>query len=174
MSSHHHLSTPEPTVVAWAQQLPKCSSILDIAAGGGRHALWLADQGHQVTAVDQNTEALQSRAIKNVRVITADLENAPWPLAKEQFDAVLVVNYLWRPLLTTIMNSVKLGGHLIYETFGIGNEQFGRPRNPDFLLQPDELKLAVSSSFDVIEFAHEQVGIPPTAVRQRLFARRLC
>lgn len=172
MSIHHHLPNPEPTVVEWAKQLPKSCSILDLAAGGGRHTLWLANQGHQVTAVDQNTEVLQSRATKDVRIITADLENAPWPLSGEQFDAVVVVNYLWRPLLQTILGSVRVGGHLIYETFGVGNERFGRPRNPDFLLRPDELRLAASPDFYVIEFAHEEVGEPPTAVRQRLFATR--
>jgi SAM-dependent methyltransferase len=173
MNKHHHTTEPEPTVVAWAQQLPESCSILDVAAGGGRHTLWFANKGHRVTAIDQNTEALQSRANEGIRVVTADLENAPWPLPGEQFDAVVVVNYLWRPLLRTILSSVKVGGHLIYETFGVGNERFGRPRNPNFLLRPDELKLAVSPGFRVIEFAYGEIGTPPTAVRQRLFATRL-
>ena len=172
MSPHHRTTAPEPTIAAWAKHLPAAGSVLDVAAGSGRHALWFAEQGHHVTAVDRDTEALRARPHDRVRVVTADLENAPWPLPGEQFDAVLVVNYLWRTLLPTLIASVAGSGHLLYETFAIGNEQFGRPRNPDFLLQPDELRLALPDTFEVIEFGHGVVGDPPTAVRQRLLARR--
>ena len=69
----------------------------------------------------------------------ADLENGPWPLAGERFDAVVVTNYLWRPLMPSLLASLADGGVLIYETFALGNEAFGRPSNPDFLLRPGEL-----------------------------------
>ena len=173
MDGHHRLSAPEATITTWTKRLPADCSVLDVAAGGGRHALWFAERGHQVTAIDRDTEALSIRAPHDLRIITADLENAPWPLPGEQFDAVVVVNYLWRSLLPTLFESVAMHGFLLYETFGIGNERFGRPRNPDFLLQPNELRLAMPDTFEVIAFAHGEVGTPPTAVRQHLFAQRV-
>ena len=172
MHEHHRVTPPEATIVDWANHLPETGRILDVAAGGGRHALWFAERGYSVTAVDSNTEALSKRPHANVRIITADLENAPWPLQGELFDAVIVVNYLWRELLPTLVRSVAIGGYLMYETFALGNERYGRPRNPDFLLRPDELRLALPGTFDVISFSQGEVGSPPTAVRQRLLARR--
>jgi len=172
MNGHHRLTAPEATIVAWANHLPATGCVLDVAAGGGRHALWFAERGYAVTAIDSNTEALRRRPHDNLRVVTADLENAPWPLEDELFDAVVVVNYLWRELLPTLVRSVAVGGHLLYETFALGNERYGRPRNPDFLLQPDELRLAMPDTFNVISFSQGEVGAPPTAVRQRLLAHR--
>jgi SAM-dependent methyltransferase len=172
MNAHHGLAPPEPTIVAWSKHLPAGGTVLDVAAGGGRHALWFANRGHLVTAVDRDTEALRERAGPNFRVITADVEKHEWPLPQQRFDAVVVVNYLWRPLLPTLIQAVAVHGYLLYETFAIGNEQFGRPRNPDFLLQPDELRLAMPDSMDVIDHWQGEVGDPPTAVRQRLLARR--
>lgn len=173
MDGHHRLSAPEATIVAWTSHLPASGSVLDVAAGGGRHAYWLAERGYQVTAIDRDTETLRNRPHDNLRVVTADLENAPWPLEGESFDVVIVVNYLWRELLPTLVRSVAVGGHLFYETFALGNERYGRPRNPDFLLRPDELRLAMPDTFDVLEFSQGDCGAPPTAVRQRLLARRI-
>lgn len=172
MDAPHGLTPPEATIVGWANRIPPASRVLDIAAGSGRHANWLAAQGHQVTALDRDTAALCAQHHPNVRIVTADLENAPWPLADQQFDAVIVVNYLWRPLLPTIIASVALGGHLLYETFGVGNERFGRPRNPDYLLRPGELRQAVEDHLEVLDASEGTVGEPPHAVRQRLLARR--
>ncbi|MFT4513806.1 MAG: SAM-dependent methyltransferase [Planctomycetota bacterium] len=172
MDGHHRLTAPEASIVAWAKALPATGSVLDVAAGGGRHAHWFAERGYAVTAIDRDTEALRNRPHENIRVVTADLENAPWPLAGETFDVVVVVNYLWRELLPTLMRSVAVGGHLLYETFALGNERYGRPRNPDFLLRPDELRLAMPDTFDIVEFSQGEVGAPPTAVRQRLLAHR--
>lgn len=177
MDGHHRLSTPEQTIVEWAQHLPANATVLDVAAGGGRHALWLAKRGHRVTAIDRDTASLreatqEAQLSADVRIVQADLESAPWPLRGERFDAVVVVNYLWRDLMPTLFASVATGGHLLYETFAVGNERLGRPRNPDFLLRAGELRDATPDGFDVLEFAHGEVGDPPSAVRQRLLAQR--
>lgn len=177
MHEHDRLPTPEPTIVAWARHLPANATVLDVAAGGGRHALWLAARGHQVTAIDCDTAALHEATLRahvptDMRILQADLENAPWPLPGERFDAVVVVNYLWRELIPTLFASVAIGGHLLYETFAVGNACFGRPRNPEFLLRINELRAAVPAGFEILDFAHGACGNPPTAIRQRLLAQR--
>jgi SAM-dependent methyltransferase len=172
MEPHHHATAPAPTIVAWALQVPLGAAVLDVAAGGGRHARRFAERGHAVTAVDRDTEALHRLGDPRIEVVTADLENGPWPLPGRVFGAVVVVDYLWRPLLPVIVASVAPGGLLLYETFAVGNECFGRPRNPDFLLRPGELRDAVRGELDVLDYAHGEVGEPARAVRQRLLARR--
>ncbi len=172
MDPHHAASEPEPTVVAWSVHVRAAATVLDVAAGGGRHARWFADRGHRVTAVDRDTAALARLAHPCITVVEADLEAGPWPLRGARFDAVVVVNYLWRPLLPTLVASVAPGGVLLYETFAAGHERFGRPRNPDFLLRPGELEEAVADGFEVLARHHGEVGEPPRAVRQGLLARR--
>lgn len=173
MHGHHHLTAPQPNVVTWAGRLPPQRTVLDVAAGSGRHTHWFAAAGHRVTAVDRDTAALLERPNPDIEVVTADLENAAWPLPDRTFDVVVVVNYLWRDLLPTLFASVAPGGHLIYETFAAGNERYGRPRNPDFLLRDDELRQVTPETFEILEFESGPVGSPPTAVRQGLFARRM-
>ena len=146
--------------------------MLDVAAGGGRHARWLADRGHAVTAVDRDTDALRELAHPRITVVTADLENGAWPFAGRAFDTVVVVDYLWRPLLPSLFDALAPGGMLCYETFATGNERFGRPRNPDFLLRSGELLEFARGRLEVLEYAHGEHGEPPNAVRQRLLARR--
>lgn len=173
MSRHYGLAKPEPSIVAWGEQLPAGSSVLDVAAGSGRHALWFANHGHLVTAIDRDTEALRSSKAPNVRIVTADLENGDWPLPDQCFDAVVVVNYLWRRLLPVLIQAVAVHGYLLYETFAQGNERFGRPRNPDFLLQPDELLRAMPETMTVLDFWQGEVGDPASAVRQRIRVQRM-
>lgn len=112
--------------------------MLDVACGSGRHLRWLAAQGFAVTGVDRDAQALAPLASLG-RTLVADLESAPWPIEGERFDAVVVTNYLWRPLWPALRASLAVGGVLIYETFALGNEVFGKPSNPDFLLRPGEL-----------------------------------
>ena len=132
------LLNPSPWVTRWAPLIAPGGTVLDVACGSGRHLRWLHAQGFIVTGIDRDTQAVDPlRALG--RVIVADIENAPWPLPGESFDAVIVTNYLWRPLLPAIVASVAAGGVLIYETFAVGNEAFGKPSNPHFLLQPGEL-----------------------------------
>ncbi len=172
MNPHHLDDEPLPTIVRWATFVPTNGSVLDVAAGGGRHARLFAERGHAVLAVDREVTALLANPHPRIEVLAADLVGAPWPLPGRRFAAVVVTNYLWRPLLPTLVASVARGGVLLYETFAAGHERFGRPRNPDFLLLPDELLATVRGALDVVEFGQGEVGNPPTAVRQRLCARR--
>ena len=99
---------------------------------------WLQAQGLQVTGVDRSPEAIAACAGLG-ELICADIENGPWPLPSRQFGAVVVTNYLWRPLLPAVLASLAPGGVLIYETFAQGHETVGRPSRADFLLRPGEL-----------------------------------
>lgn len=144
-------------------------SALDVACGSGRNLVWLADAGWQVTGIDRDTAAtapLQSLA----KIVEADIENTPWPL-RQDFDLVVVCNYLWRPLFDTIKRSVKPGGMLIWETFADGQQAIGRPSRPDFLLQRGEL-LRVCHDWHIV--AYEDLfepGVNPRFV-QRVAAIR--
>ena len=125
----------------WSHLAPAGGSVLDVACGRGRHSRWFHALGHRVTALDRSAEALAAIGLPAERfeTVLVDIENGPWPLAGRQFDAVVVTNYLWRPLLPTLLGSLAPGGVLIYETFAAGNETVGKPSRPDFLLQPGEL-----------------------------------
>ena len=134
----HGTEAPSTWVQRWSHLVPTGGSVLDVACGHGRHLKWFAQRSHQVTGVDRSPEAIES--VKPFgRAVLADIENGPWPLEGETFDAVVVTNYLWRALLPVITRSVAPGGVLIYETFATGNESVGKPSRPDFLLQPGEL-----------------------------------
>ncbi|HKW82944.1 MAG TPA: class I SAM-dependent methyltransferase [Burkholderiaceae bacterium] len=160
------------TPSAWLQRFAPATpgSALDIACGSGRNLRWLAKAGWQVTGVDRDAAAtapLQGLA----KIVDADIENAPWPLAQQQFDLVVVCNYLWRPLFDTVLSAVKPGGWLIWETFADGQQSIGRPSRPDFLLQRGEL-LRVCSDWRIV--AYEDLfepGVNPRFV-QRVAAIR--
>jgi SAM-dependent methyltransferase len=107
-----------------------------------------------------------------IEFVEADLESGTWPFAGRQFDAVIVVHYLHRPLLGRLAEAVGPGGRLIYETFARGNEQFGRPRNPDFLLRPREL-LDAFQDLRILAFEDGLVDAPQPAMVQRIAALRL-
>lgn len=147
--------------------------MLDLACGHGRHMRWFAERGHAVTGVDRSPEAVQAVASLGEAVL-ADIENGPWPLVQgdkvRQFDAVIVTNYLWRPLFERISPSLAPGGILIYETFALGNETVGKPSRPDFLLQPAEL-LRAFTNLHIIGFEQGFLASPPRFV-QRLVASR--
>jgi len=134
----HGTEDVSPWVRRWSHLVPAGGAVLDVACGYGRHLRWFAAQGHPVTGVDRLGEAISSVANLGEAVL-ADIENGPWPFAGRTFDGVVVTNYLWRPLLPAIVQSVAPGGVLIYETFAAGNETVGKPSRPDFLLQPGEL-----------------------------------
>ncbi|BEP92642.1 class I SAM-dependent methyltransferase [Acidovorax sp. A79] len=122
----------------WSHLIAPGSTVLDVACGAGRHLRWLHGLGHPVVGVDRSAEALA--ACEGLgELVLADIENGPWPLAGRRFGAVVVTNYLWRPLLPTLVESVAPGGVLIYETFAHGNGTVGRPARPEFLLAPGEL-----------------------------------
>src|SRR5439155_25195425 len=137
-ATHRADETPSAWVVRWRHLLRPGMNVLDLACGHGRHARYLAGCGCRVTAVDRDPDALASLAGNPaVEVMALDLEGGWWPFAGRQFDAIVVVRYLHRPLLPALLDSLASDGLLIYETFMRGNEVYGRPSNPDFLLAPD-------------------------------------
>lgn len=170
---HPAFAVPSPWVTRFAPLIPVGGEVLDLACGSGRHARWLAARGYKVEAVDRDGVALQLLAdLPNVHVRQADLETGPWPYAGRGFGAVVVTNYLYRPRLPWLMACVAPGGVLIYETFMAGNERFGKPGNPDFLLRPHELLDVVAAGFTVAAFEQGEVAAPRPAVVQRICAVR--
>ncbi|MFO1397272.1 MAG: class I SAM-dependent methyltransferase [Burkholderiales bacterium] len=136
----HEDPTPSPWIVRFAHLVPPGARVLDLAAGRGRHARFFAARGAQVLAVDRDADALQALAgIAGVTTRVLDLEGAAWPLAGERFDAIVVTNYLHRPHFAHLRAALEDDGALLYETFAMGNEVYGRPANPDHLLCEGEL-----------------------------------
>ena len=165
--------TPDisPWVRTHAPRIKPGGSVLDLACGGGRHALWLANQGWVVDAVDRDGAALHGMAeMAHIRSLCADLEAGPWPYSGRQFDGIVVSRYLHRPLLGKLHESLAPGGVLIYETFMAGNERHGKPSNPDFLLRPDELLTEFAPWLTVIAFEQGEQSLPTPAVMQRICA----
>ena len=175
----------------WMAQQPERKSIelVDLACGTGRHVTALLDRGYpacvQITAADINAghlETLLAGLPKDapVRTVCADLEQDGAVLAallgQAQFDLVLVTNYLHRPLLAKIFGLVSPGGLILYETFGQGNEVYGKPSNPDFLLAEDELTDRLPADFAVQHrfFGQRQELYPerPPAIICQLAAQR--
>jgi SAM-dependent methyltransferase len=128
----HGTEAPSSWVTRWTHLLAPQSHVLDLACGAGRHMGWFAKHGHQCVGVDRSPEALQAAKAFG-QVIEADIEGGPWPLLGQTFDAVIVTNYLWRPLMSRILESLKPQGVLIYETFALGHEKIGKPSRPDCL-----------------------------------------
>ncbi|AXV77396.1 MULTISPECIES: class I SAM-dependent methyltransferase [Ralstonia solanacearum species complex] len=168
----HALASPSPWVVRWATPLAAGACVLDIACGGGRHVRWLAARGLRVTGIDRDAGALAG--LTDVAdTLIADIEHGPWPLpAGAVFDAVVVTNYLHRPLWPHLLACVAPGGRLIYETFAVGNETVGKPSNPAFLLAPGELLEAVRGHLRVIGYEDGFIAAPREAYIQRLCAVR--
>lgn len=170
MDSHHD-AEPSPWVARWAGWIRPGGAVLDVAAGSGRHARLLARMGFEVEAVDRDT-SLFGAALPGVTLREADIEAGPWPYAGRRFDGIVVTNYLHRPLLPALVESLERGGMLIYETFAQGNERFGKPSNPAFLLAPGELLDAVRGKLRVIGYEDLVVDQPKPAAIQRIAARR--
>jgi SAM-dependent methyltransferase len=170
--AHGHLD-PSPWVVRWAPLVPPGGEVLDVACGRGRHARLFATRGCRVLAVDRDADALAALGgVAGVTAMRADLEGAPWPFPAARFDCIVVANYLHRPLIEPLLASLRAGGVLVYETFMLGNERFGRPSNPDFLLRPGELLEAVRGRLEVVAFEQGEVTMPRPAVLQRICAIR--
>ncbi len=147
--------------------------MLDLACGAGRHARHLADLGYRVEAVDRNESQLSRLAgIPGITTRQADLEGGPWPYYGRQFEGIVVTNYLWRPLLPRLAACLAEGGALIYETFMLGNERFGKPSRPEFLLRPGELLDLMHKRFTIVAFEQGEVDDPWPAVIQRICACR--
>lgn len=161
-------------MVRHAGRFPKTGEILDLACGSGRHARYLAGLGYALVAVDRDAEAISGlQGIAGIRATQSDLEGADWPLAGRQFAGIVVTNYLWRPRLPDLLTLLAPGGVLVYETFMLGNEAYGKPSNPDFLLRPGELReFAKAAGLREIEFVEGYVDRPKPAMRQAICAVR--
>jgi len=151
--ANHGALSPSPWIVRFAHLVAADARVLDLACGNGRHARLFADRGCSVLAVDRDAEAIASLAtVPGVETAALDLESGPWPLAGERFGAIVVTNYLHRPLLPDLLAALRENGVLLYETFARGNEAYGRPSNPAFLLERGELLRIVKGRLDVVAF----------------------
>lgn len=160
--AHACLETPSDWVVRWAPLVAR-GPVLDVASGAGRHARLFAARGLEVTAVDRDEQV-----IPGVNFIKADLEDGgPWPFAGRRFAGIVVTNYLHRPLFPNLVAALDHDGVLIYETFMAGNERFGKPSNPNFLLRPGEL-LEAFSALTLVAFEQGTLQRPKNAVMQRI------
>lgn len=170
MQSH---SNPDPSdwVTRWARLIRPGGEVLDLACGAGRHARWLATMGFEVSAVDRDA-GLFPDPPPGVALLEADLEGGPWPYPGQAFDGIVVTNYLHRPLLPILVGALVPGGTLIYETFARGNERFGKPSNPAFLLEPGELLETARGHLRVVAYEDLVVDTPRPAAIQRICAIR--
>ncbi|NUZ05027.1 methyltransferase domain-containing protein [Piscinibacter koreensis] len=158
-----------PWVTRWAHLVRPGGSVLDVACGGGRHARWFARRGWRVTAVDVDAAAVAALP-SPIEGIVADLEDGAWPFEGRRFDAVVVTNYLWRPLMPTLLGALAESGVLIHETFAAGHESVGRPRSPAFLLAPGEL-IELTAGLRVVAYEDGFLEAPERFV-QRIVAVR--
>jgi SAM-dependent methyltransferase len=165
----HGNEAPSAWVRRWSHLVPAGRPVLDVACGAGRHMHWFRDRGHPVTGVDRSPEAIAAAAHWG-EALCADLEGGPWPWPRRTFGAVVVTNYLWRPLFPVLAKSLAAGGVLIYETFAAGNETVGRPARSEFLLQPGEL-LRLCAGLRVVAFEDGFLDEPARFV-QRIAAMR--
>ena len=173
ISHSDQIDAPSAWVLRWAALVPAGGVVLDLACGGGRHARHFAALGYAVEAVDRDHAAMEGLAdVRNVTARYADLESAAWPYSGITFGAIVVTNYLYRPLFPHLLAALAPAGVLIYETFALGNERFGRPANPDFLLKPGELLEVVRDVCRVIAYEDVYVDQPRPAMVQRICAVR--
>lgn len=166
------MDAPSSWVRRWAPLVPP-GEVLDLACGSGRHARLLAALGHPVLALDRDRAALAAAGGPGIRTMEYDLEaeGAPWPFEAGRFAGIVVTNYLHRPLMPALMTSLAPGGVLVYETFAVGNEVFGKPSNPLFLLDAGELlEQARAGGLRVIAFEDGVTDEPRPARVQRLCA----
>ena len=171
-SCAHGPETPSPWVCRWAGLIRPGGRVLDVACGQGRHLRYLSSLGFAVVGIDRDAQALSALGEPDgAEVRVADIEAEPWPFAPGAFDGVVVTNYLHRPIFRDLVGALRPGGVLIYETFALGNERYGRPSNPDFLLRPGEL-LASVEPLAVIAFEQGLVSSPKQALIQRICAVR--
>ena len=170
----HSLDRPSDWVVRWAHGITPQGMVLDLACGNGRHSRLLAALGFRVCAVDRDAQALGALdGVAGVTLRPVDLENGPWPLDGLKFDGIVVTNYLHRALFPCILDALAPAGLLIYETFAVGNERFGKPSNPDFLLRPGELLDVARGRLRVVAYEDVEVAVPRPARIQRICASGL-
>jgi SAM-dependent methyltransferase len=161
-------------VARFAGEIPGGGRVLDVACGAGRHSRYLSGLGYRVLAVDRDLSRMQENpsadpAINaNIELMQADLELDPWPFESMQFEGIVVTNYLYRPHFPLLLRALAPGGVLIFETFAKGNERYGHPRNPDYLLEAGELLQTFSVDLSIISFEQGYTDKPGPSVRQGL------
>ena len=165
---------PSPWVKRHLAHIPASGWVLDLACGRGRHSRFLAELGYPVLAVDRNAAALAGlQGLAGVTTAELDLEGEVWPLAGQLFAGIVVTHYLWRPRLPDLLALLAPGGVLIYETFMLGNEVYGKPSNPKFLLRPGELRQVVATAgLREIAFVEGYSVSPKPAMSQAICAVR--
>lgn len=164
---------PSSWIARFAPLITPGGDVLDLACGGGRHARLLAAAGHRVEAVDRDGDALATLAgIEGIHARQADLEGGPWPYYGFGFDGIVVSRYLWRPLFPLLFGCLREGGILIYETFMVGQEQYGKPENPAHLLRVGELLELMHKRFTVLAFEQGEFAGERPQVMQRICVRR--
>lgn len=170
----HAISIASTWVARFADLIPSAGTVLDLACGAGRHSRLFLERGNKVVALDIDTsEVADLAANPKAEVIEIDLEDGrPFPLGDRHFEGIVVSRYLYRPLFPALIGALAPNGILIYETFAKGNEAFGRPRNPDHLLNPGELLDAVRGHLRVLAYEDAILDAPRPAAIQRLCARR--
>ena len=172
--------TPSPWISRNAPLAPPGGRVLDLACGAGRNGRLFLEAGHPTVFLDIDTSAVSDLSkTKNAQILQFGLENHPdsaapynWPFEKNEFSAVIVTNYLWRPLLPVLVDSVAPKGVFLYETCAEGQEAFGRPRNPEFLLKTGELLDVVRNRLRIIAYGQEVRDAPNPAVIQHIAAIR--
>ena len=146
--------------------------ILDLACGSGRNGKFLLEKGFNVVFLDRDISLLGwvPKASRS-QVVKHDLENGTrWCFLPCSFDAVVVTNYLYRPIFADLLSIIEEGGVLIYETFSKGNEIYGRPKNPNYLLQPEELIDIVRPSMRIISFKEGYSDEGRKSITQKIVA----
>jgi SAM-dependent methyltransferase len=175
--SDHFLASPSPWVTRFLRLIPQPGPVLDLACGRGRHVRLLRANNYHVIAVDRDIEGLAAFSDDDdVEIVAADLEGpgpeerASWPLANRSFGGIVVTNYLHRPLFSSMIAALSPNGVLIYETFAAGNQRYGKPSNPDFLLCTGELLEAFCPALQIVAYEHGKIAGPRPRVVQRICA----
>ncbi len=162
---------PSAWILRFAPLVPRSGTVLDLACGGGRHLRAFLERGHPVVGADVDPRGVAGLAGRpGVEIVTADLEAGAWPFAGRRFAAIVVANYLHRPLFPAILEALAPRGVLLYETFAVGNARFGRPSCPAFLLRSGELLGLVRGRLQVVAYEHGEVSSPKAGIVQRLAA----
>ena len=162
----HAREEPHPLVLRFAPALTPAlgpARALDIACGAGRHAVWLAERGWNVTAVDNSSVAigiLRSRSA-GVRAVVADLERGEFLIEPDSYDLIVVCNYLQRDLFPSIRAGTRSGGLVICVIAMPDDDPSIRPMNPAYLINPGELR----AQFPDWEILHDFEGKRPNRRR---------